>query len=208
MVLELCKTHFCSASWLLLGSNKEDCRAREGRGDLLLPDSLLWSSCALLFLCVVSGQRFFTQAAAVPSLSNSWVRLVVFLKTCRTSLSILHTPPPLYSRHQHKWDSSISWEIWISVHGDPPLNFSILINLSSCLYFFMPWGEEPGLCSCNNADTLEFSFYPFSYLGNDFISSYQFFPLFYHFPITGKFPISWRDLCSSTLLSDFGNRVR
>ena len=100
--LEPHKPHFCFANWFLLSLWLT--KARRGRRDLLLPDSLLWSSCLLPFPVCSILATLLHPARAVSSHINSWIQFVVFL-TLAEPASVSTTP-----LHPHHSDTPA--QVW------------------------------------------------------------------------------------------------
>lgn len=140
--LDPLQSHVCFASWLLLSLwlTKEAARHEEEEGICFFLTACYDLPVCFLFLCMVSWQHFFTQAAAAPFHSNSCIQCVVFpaLGEPASDCSIPTAPLPDTSTG----GAAASPQKSVSVHGDPPPNFHILMNSTSSLYFFMPWGGD------------------------------------------------------------------
>lgn len=78
--LDPLQSHVCFASWLLLSLwlTKEAARHEEEEGICFFLTACYDLPVCFLFLCMVSWQHFFTQAAAAPFHSNSCIQCVVF----------------------------------------------------------------------------------------------------------------------------------
>ena len=116
--LDPLQSHACFASWLLLSLwlTKEAARHEEEEGICFFLTACYDLPVCFLFLCMVSWQHFFTQAAAAPFHSNSCIQCVVFpaLGEPASDCSIPTHPPP---RHQHWWGCSLSSKICFSSWG-------------------------------------------------------------------------------------------
>lgn len=192
--LEPSKPHVCFARWRLvsLWLRKETARLEEEEGLCSFLTACYDLPVCFLFLSVVSWQH-----------SSPRQQQFLPLATAESSLwfvqHLQNQPQPApYPPSSTNVAATLRSGVWVSVHGDPPPDLCGLQNSTS---LYSPcFGVEASFCSCYSCDILEFSFYPFGYLGNNIISSYQCFPLFYQFSVTGKVSISWLDFHWFTIL--------
>ena len=111
--------------------------------------------CPFAFFTVnISETLFFTQAAVVPTCRNSWNQFTAF---------------PIFMESQpHTTTIRDINTGWVLCQGPPLTNCLCIVSVSSFCSFSHIGGNSWTLYLC---DTLEFSFCPFSYLFNYFISS-------------------------------------